>query len=156
MATRVLHTLRCLHFIVARLGHNSSSSYVFIYTTCIDILSSFPVEIEKLLYEMQPAELGRIPEHPQERCYDLFFLNLAEPFSLALPPSICEKLFIAAAVPYLERQNDIRLLGLLEAAHSMFLAVLVAPQCSHLIPKYLSYYLVRLFQVRLCGTTNST
>ena len=133
------------------MGHTSFSAYNFIYTTCIDILSGFPIEIETLLREMQPAELGQIPEHPQERCYDLFFLQLGEQFSPVLSSSFCEELLITAANPYLEGKNDIRLLEMFEAAHSMFLAVLVAPQCNQLSFKYLSSYLSTLFQVRFCN-----
>ena len=151
IASNAFRTLRCLHFVIFRMGHASYSAYNFVYLACTDILSSFPAETEMLLREMQPAKLRQIPEHPQERCYDLFFLNLAEQFASILPASVSEELFIAAAKPYLERHNDSRLAEAFEAAHSTFLAVLIAPQCVQVASRYLEYYLMTLFQVSSYG-----
>ena len=129
------------------MGHTSYSAYNLVYLSCIDVLSRFPIDPETLLREMQPAELGQIPGHPQERCYDVYFLNLAEQFASILPASFCEELLIAAAKPYLERHNDDRLAEIFEAAHSTFLAVLIAPQCAQVTSRYLEYYLMTLFEV---------
>ena len=107
------------------------------------------METETLLREIQPAQLRQIPDHPQERCYDLFFLNLAEQLATVLPAPVCEDLLLAAASPYLERHDDGRLAEIFEAAHSAFLAVLIAPQCAQVALRHLECYLVTLFQVSI-------
>lgn len=148
IAVQTLLTLRSLYFVSARLGHNAFSQYTFVYLTSIDILSNYPVQAEAFLREIRPTEFGRIPEHPHERNYDLFFLNTAEHFTLSLPSSVNEDLLIGAASPYLGTGNDSNLVEIFEAAHSVILSALTAPQNSDLTNKYLRFYADVLFKVR--------
>lgn len=149
MAIQTLHILRNLYFVSSRLGQNASSQYTFVYLTAIDILHNYPLQAEAFLREVRPAELGRIPAHPLDRCHDLYFLNIAEHFTLAVTPQTNEDLLIAAAVPYLSAGNDPRLLEILEAAHSVMLAVLATPQNTELSAKHIPFYIEALFKVRL-------
>ena len=147
IAAQVLHILRNLYFISSRIGHNSLSQYNFVYTAAVDILSKYPLHAEKFLRDVQPTELGRIPDHPYERCQDLFFLNAAENFTLDIPPELSEELLLAAAAPYLGTGGDVRLNEIFEAAHSVFLAVFSGPQNLEITTRLLPIYLGTLFQV---------
>ena len=139
--------LRDLYFISSRLGVNSFTQYTFVYLTAIDILSQYPAQAEAFLREIQPAEAGCIPQHPLDRCLDLYFLNTAEHFTLVLTPKANEELLIAAATPYLGVGGDQRLLEIFEAAHSTVLAVLAAPQTADLVAKHIYTYVDVLFKV---------
>ena len=139
--------LRNLYFISSRLGRDGFSQYTFVYLTAIDILSKYPVQAEAFLREIRPAELGRIPQHPLDRCHDLFFLNTAEHFTLVLTPNMNEELLIGAATPYLGIGGDQRLREIFEAAHTVMLAVLAAPQCADMTVKYMPFYVDALFKV---------
>jgi len=131
------------------MGQNSFSQYTFAYLTAIDILSNYPTESEAFLRDIQPVELGHIPSHPLERCLDLYFLNTAEHFTLALSPQTNEELLVAAATPYLVSGGNNHLLEIFEAAHSVMLAVLVAPQSADLTAKHLPFYVDALLKVVL-------
>lgn len=148
MAIQTLHILRNLYFVSSRLGQNASSQYTFVYLTAIDILHSYPLQAEAFLREVRPAELGRLPAHPLDRCHDLYFLNIAEHFTLVASPQTNEDLLIAAAVPYLSAGNDPRLLEIFEAAHSVMLAVLATPRNTELSAKHIPFYIEALFKVR--------
>ena len=117
------------------------------YLTAIDILSKYPIQAEAFLQEIKPAEFGRIPEHPHERCHDIFFLNTAEHFTLNLSCATTDELLLGAASPYLNAGSDPRLVDSFEAAHSVMLAVLSAPQASPLCAKYVPFYIDVLFKV---------
>lgn len=93
--------------------------------------------------------MGQIPEHPLERCLDLFFLNTVEHFTLVLSPKSNEELLMSAALPYLAKGGDNRLLEIFEAAHSVVLAVLASPKSAELAAKHLPYYIENLFAVCL-------
>ncbi|KAI4135132.1 MAG: hypothetical protein LQ347_000920 [Umbilicaria vellea] len=147
MAIQTLHILRNLYFVSSRLGQNASSQYIFVYFTAIDILHNYPLPAEAFLREIRPAELGRIPAHPLDRCHDLYFLNVAEHFTLVLSPQTNEDLLIAATMPYLSAGNDPRLLEIFEAAHSVMLAVLATPQNTDLSAKHIPFYIEALFKV---------
>ncbi|MCJ1297402.1 hypothetical protein MMC08_000188 [Hypocenomyce scalaris] len=147
MAIQALHILRNLYFISSRLGQNTSSQYTFVYLAAIDILHNYPVQAEAFLREIRPAELGRVPAHPLDRCHDLYFLNVAEHFTLILTPQANEELLITAAMPYLNAGNDPRLLEIFEAAHSVMLAVLATPQNADLTTKHIPFYVEALFKV---------
>ncbi|MCJ1398304.1 hypothetical protein MMC11_001501 [Xylographa trunciseda] len=146
MASLALHTLRNLSFVSSRLGPNSFSQYNYVYMSSIDILSSYPAEAEVFLREIQFQSSSNIPEHPHERCNDLFFLNAAEQFALCLPKSIVDELFIPSASRYLGVGNDRRLLESFEAAHSVVLAVFSCPQNHELVIQYLPFYITTLFR----------
>ncbi|MCJ1246000.1 hypothetical protein MMC30_003204 [Trapelia coarctata] len=144
IAIQTLHSLRNLYFISSRLGQNPFSQHTFLYMTCIDILSRYPAQAEAFLRDIQPADATRIPEHPQQRCLDLYFLNTAEHFAFFLP-SICESLLIQSATPYLATGNDPRLLEVFEAAHSVMLAVFACPQNQFIVVHHLPNYIENLF-----------
>lgn len=140
--------MRNLYFISSRLGANASSQYTFVCLTAIDILSQYPVQAEAFLQEIRPSSAGAIPQHPLDRCHDLYFLNTAEHFTTVLAPEVNEAMLIDAATPYLGPGSDPRLLEILEAAHSVMLAVLSAPgAASGLFAKHIRPYIEILFQV---------
>ena len=147
LAIQTLQILRNLFFISSRLGQDAFSQYTFVYLTAIDILSNYPIESEAFLREIQPVELGRIPMHPLERCLDLYFLNTAEHFTLVLSPHTNEDLLVGAATPYLAAGGNNHLLEIFEAAHSVMLAVLVAPQSVEVTAKHLPFYVDALLKV---------
>ena len=145
LATRCLEILRNLHFISHRFGQTTSSQYMFIYFTPMDILSQYPRQAESFLASIKPQEAGRIPAHPLDRTLDLFFLNSAEHFTLTVPASTNAQL-LDAAFPYVQSQGDPRLGELYEAAHSVVLAVFAAPQNSDVIPRHIPLYVEILLQ----------
>lgn len=147
VAVQSLQILRDLYFISSRLGANAFAQYTFVYLAALDILAQYPVQAEAFLRDVRPAEAGRIPLHPLDRCLDLYFLNTAEHFTLVLTTQVNEELLIAAATPYLGVGGDQRLLEIFEAAHSTMLAVLAAPQNSDLVAKYIYTYVDVLFKV---------
>lgn len=147
IAMQSLHIVRNLYFITSRVGQNASSQYTFVNLVAIDILTQYPDLAENFLRTIKPAELGQIPEHPLERCLDLFFLNTAEHFTLTLPPQSNEELIISAALPYLAAGGNNALLEIFEAAHSVVLAVFAAPQNADVAAKHLPFYVDTLFAV---------
>lgn len=146
LASKALHTLRHLYFITSRLGPASFSQHTFVYLTAIDILSTNPTAATKFLSLIAPPHLGAIPSHPLDRILDLYFLNTSEHFSLVLPATINEDLLVAAAVPYLASfSSSPGLAQNFEAAHSVMLSVLSAPQSAELTAKHLPFYIDALF-----------
>ena len=115
--------------------------------TAIDILSQFPVQAEAFLREIRPSSAGSIPQHPLDRCLDLYFLNTTEYFTTVLSPELNEELLVIAATPYLGLGSDQRLLEIFESAHSVMLAVLSAPQNSDLFAEHIHPYIDVLFRV---------
>ncbi|CRG90503.1 hypothetical protein PISL3812_07547 [Talaromyces islandicus] len=144
IAVQSLHILRNLYFITSRAGQNSSSQYSFVNLVAIDILTQYPDLAENFLRTIKPIELGHIPDHPLERCLDLFFLNTAEHFALTLSPQTNEELVISAATPYLAAGGNNHLLEIFEAAHSVVLAVFSSPQNADVYPQNLSVRQFRL------------
>lgn len=149
MAIQILHILRNLYFVSSRMGSNAFSQHIFVYLSAIDVLSGYPIQAEAFLREIQPVEIGRIPQHPLERCHDLYFLNTSEHFSLILSMQTNEDLLVKAATPYLGLGGDQRLIEAFEAAHSVMLAVFSAPQNTDLTIRHLCPYFDALFQVRI-------
>ena len=146
LASQALHTLRHLYFITNRLGPASFSQHTFVYLTAIDILSTSPTHTTKFLSLIAPPHLGVVPSHPLDRTLDLYFLNTSEHFSLILPASINEDLLVAAAVPYLASLSaSPGLAQNFEAAHSVMLSVLSAPQSAEVTAKHLPFYIDTLF-----------
>lgn len=129
------------------MGASTFSQYTFVYLTAIDILSQYPIQAEAFLREIRPAENGLTPEHPLDRCHDLYFLNTAEHFPTTLTARVSEDLLISAATPYLGVGSDHRLIELFEAAHSVMLAVFSAPQNSEIVAKHIHPYFDALFKV---------
>jgi hypothetical protein len=121
---------------------------MFVNLAAIDILSQYPHLSVDMLNSIRPTAPDRIPDHPLDRCLDLFFLNTAEHFSHILSPEQNEELLIAAALPYLEAAGDKKLLEIFEAAHSVILSVLAAPQNADLAARHLPFYLNTLFTVQ--------
>lgn len=150
MATQALLTLRHLYFIAARLGPNSSSQYIFVYLTAIDVLAVYPTHSESFIKAIAPTSLGRIPQHPLDRTLDLYFLNTAEHFSLTVSPKTSQEILLGAAAPYLEAGANPHLLDILEAAHSVTLSVISSPKCIDLAGQHLPFYVNALFSVSCC------
>jgi hypothetical protein len=147
IASQTLQTLRHMYFITSRLGPASFSQHTFVYLTAIDILSAYPMHTDKFLKSIAPPQLGQIPRHPLDRILDLYFLNTAEHFSLVLSPATNENLLVASAVPYLAAGGNHNMLPVFEAAHSVMLAVLSAPQSAEITAKHLPFYIDALFRV---------
>lgn len=149
LASQALHTLRHLYFVTSRLGPASFSQHTFVYLTAIDILSAHPTHATKFLNLIAPPHLGTIPSHPLDRILDLYFLNTSEHFSLTLPASVNENLLVASAVPYLASfshpTTNAHLAPSFEAAHSVMLSVLSAPQSAEVTAKHLPFYIDALF-----------
>lgn len=103
---------------------------------------------EAYLRDIKPAELGKIPQHPLDRCMDIFFLNTAEHFTPVLDSNAANDLLIVAASPYLRVDGDRRLLEAFEAAHSIMLAIFAAPHNLELTAAQLEPYALVLFEVR--------
>jgi len=147
LASQALHTLRHLYFITSRLGPASFSQHTFVYLAAIDILAAYPNHTDKFLKSIAPQQLGQIPRHPLDRILDLYFLNTAEHFTLILSPATNEDLLVASAVPYLAAGENRHILPVFEAAHSVMLAVLSAPQSADITAKHLPFYIDALFSV---------
>ncbi|KAF2112599.1 hypothetical protein BDV96DRAFT_648851 [Lophiotrema nucula] len=147
LATQALHTLRHLYFITSRLGPASFSQHTFVYLTAIDILGGYPIHADRFLKSIAPQQLGSIPRHPLDRILDLYFLNTAEHFTLVLSSTTNEELLVASSVPYLAAATNHSLLPIFEAAHSVMLAVLSAPQSAEVTAKHLPFYIDALFGV---------
>lgn len=156
LASKSLKILRNLSFISSRIGHNSTSQFVFVNLTSLDILTQYPELAQEFLESIRPSENGLIPEHPVDRCLDLFFLNTAEHFTLVLSPDVNERLLISAAMPYLAAGGNNNLLEIFEAAHSVVLAVLAAPKSADMAAKHLPYYVDTLFNVCLDSSSFPT
>ncbi|KAL8738552.1 MAG: hypothetical protein Q9181_000659 [Wetmoreana brouardii] len=112
-----------------------------------DVLSQYPVCSEAFLREIQPTDCGIIPQHPLDRCLDLYFLNTAEQLALVLDTKAASDLLVVAASPYLGVDSDQRLLEAFEAAHSVMLAVIAAPHNVSLAISQFESYTKVLFQV---------
>jgi hypothetical protein len=147
LASQALHTLRHMYFITSRLGPTSFSQHQFVYLTAIDILAAYPMHADRFLKSIAPQQLGQIPRHPLDRILDLYFLNTAEHFSLVLSPATNEELLVASAVPYLASGANHNMLPIFEAAHSVMLSVLSAPQSAGITAKHLPFYIDALFSV---------
>ena len=113
----------------------------------MDILAAYPAQSEAFLHVIKSPDVSVIPEHPLDRCLDLFFLNTAEHFTLVLPSQTSEELLVAAAAPYLAAGGNNNLLAIFEAAHSVMLAVFSAPQNAELTTRHLPFYIDALFRV---------
>lgn len=143
IAIQCLHILRDTYFISHRVGQTSSSQYLFVSFTALDLLNQYPRAAENYLATTKPREAGAIPRHPLDRHHDLFFLNTAEHLTLIVSGRVNEEL-LQAALPYIQAQGDPRLGELYEAAHSVVLAVLAAPQNADLLPKHIPHYVETL------------
>lgn len=142
-----LHILRNLYFISSRTGQTGSSQQNFVFLAAIDILSQYPDLAENFLRSIKPSDIGQIPDHPVERCLDLFFLNTAEHFPVILTPEASEELLLSAAFPYLAAGANSLLLEIFEAAHSLTLVVFAIPHNAELAAKHLPFYIENLFAV---------
>lgn len=146
LAIQTLHIFRDLYFISHRFGQHSSSQYIFVNYTAIDILNQFPAQAEAFLTSVRSPEAGKIPAHPLDRLNDLFFLNTAEHFTLVLRPEANTELLINTAMPYVTTNGDRRLDELYEAAHSVLLAVFAAPQNGAVSAQHIPFYIETLLQ----------
>ena len=113
----------------------------------MDILAAYPIQADAFIHAIQPSDLSTIPQHPLDRCLDLFLLNTAEHFTLAIPSQTSDELLIPAASRYLSAGGNNNLLPIFEAAHSVMLAVFSAPQNAELTKRHLPFYIDALFSV---------
>jgi hypothetical protein len=111
------------------------------------VLTRYPKVSRSFIQSITPPHLGRIPEHPLDRCLDLFFLNTSEHFAKVLSQHDDEEMLVAGASPYLVPGGHRNLLEIFEAAHSVMLAVFAAPQNVDLTAKVLPFYVDVLFKV---------
>jgi len=144
LAIQTLHILRDLYFISHRFGQHSSSQYMFVNYTSIDILNQFAPQAESFLSSVRSKQTGIIPIHPLDRLNDLFFLNTAEHFTLTLHPQATEELLVKAVMPYITTNGDRRLNELYEAAHSVLLAVFAAPRNGAVSAQHIPFYVEAL------------
>ena len=144
IAMQCLHILRDTYFIAHRFGLKSSSQFMFANFTAIDILSQYPPQTESFLQSIKPVDIGRIPVHPLDRLQDLFFFNTAENFTLTLSPHTNQELLFSAAAPYVDPQGDPRLGEIYEAAHSVMLAIVAAPQNVDVAARNAPFYIETL------------
>ncbi|KAL4807369.1 hypothetical protein BDV18DRAFT_137537 [Aspergillus unguis] len=147
VSMQALHILRNLYFISSRVGQNSSSQHTFVTLAAVDILAQYPDLTENFLKSIRPSEPGRIPAHPLDRTFDLFFLNTSELFTTVVSPKFADDFFIQAAIPYLPAGGNNHLLEIFEAAHSLVLAVFAVPEKAGLATKHLPFYIDNLFAV---------
>ncbi|EMC99023.1 hypothetical protein BAUCODRAFT_573282 [Baudoinia panamericana UAMH 10762] len=147
VAAQALHVLRYTYFITSRQSSATFPQYVFVQLTAIDILAAYPREALTFVQTIKPAELGRVPAHPVDRSLDLFFLGVAEHFTLLIPQHVAEEVFVASAAPYLTSGGNNNLLPIFEAAHSLMLATFSAPQNLDITVKGLPSYMSTLFAV---------
>ncbi|GFF28787.1 peroxisomal membrane protein PEX17 [Aspergillus udagawae] len=147
LSMQALHILRNLYFVSSRLGQNASSQHTFVTLTAVDILAQYPNLVENFLQSVKPSELGQIPQHPIERCLDLYFMNTAELFTPVLSPKCSEELLIPATLPYLAAGGNNHLLEIFEAAHSVALAVFAIPGNAAIAARHLPFYIDNLFAV---------
>jgi hypothetical protein len=145
LAARSLHILRDLFFISHRFGQTSSSQYIFVFFTAIDILNQYADHAEAFLASVMPPKSNRLPPHPLDRTLDLFFFNTAEHLTLTVSATTNANLLEAAFV-YIYAESDHRLVELYEAAHSVVLAVFAAPQNADVIPRHVPVYLEKLLE----------
>jgi len=115
--------------------------------TAIDILTSYPDDAEVFLNNIRPRKAAHIPEHPYERCQNLFFFNVAEHFAACLRSVTNGGLIYRSAEPYLGINSDSRLSEIFEAAHSVVLAVFLAPHNHQVTAEQLPIYLKVLIEV---------
>ena len=145
ISSQILHTLRSLSPISSRLGH--LANYDFVLLSSIDLLTSSRPHALEFFTSILPSSLGYIPSHPVDRGMDLYFLNVAEHFTLLLPADVVADKIIGAAKPYLDLSATPRaelqgtqMKTLIEAAHSATLSALSAPHMSapaaHLLGPY--------------------
>ncbi|KAL8927424.1 MAG: hypothetical protein Q9172_001355 [Xanthocarpia lactea] len=145
-AVQMLKVLRNLYFISSHLGTDTLSQYSFVYLAAIDIVSQYPMIAEALLGELRPNKTGVVPQHPLDRCLDIYFLNTAEHFISILDTEVADNLVASAALPYLGASDEQRSLEAFEAAHSVTLAILAVPHNSHLAASRIETYINVLFE----------
>lgn len=143
----MLKILRNLYFISSHLGTDTLSQYSFVYLTAVDIISQYPMFAEALLSQLRPTEIGVMPQHPLDRCLDIYFLNTAEHFTTILNTKIADDLLASAAWPYLGTNDERNSLEAFEAAHSVMLAVMAAPHNIDLAASRIETYTEMLFEV---------
>ncbi|EME84823.1 uncharacterized protein MYCFIDRAFT_59925 [Pseudocercospora fijiensis CIRAD86] len=147
MAEQSLQILRSLYFITTRQGSATFSQYNFVYYTAMDVLGSYPLEVERVLHSMQPTSVGTVASHPLDRTLDLFFLNTAEHFTLTVPPNVTVNLLVPTVTAYLAAGGKGSLFSIFEAAHSVTLAIFSAPQNEEATVANLPFYVDSLFRV---------
>ena len=146
VAIQTLITLRNIYFISSRSAQTAFSQYQFVFLSAIDILSHYPIQAEAFLRDINPKAPGKFSDHPLDRCLDLYFLNVAEHMTALLSPDVNETLLLEACRPYLGIGSDARLREIFEAAHSVTLSVLSAPQNSELVSRHIHQYLDVVFE----------
>ncbi|KAL8811026.1 MAG: hypothetical protein Q9200_002115 [Gallowayella weberi] len=102
---------------------------------------------EGLLNEIQPTNAGTTPQHPLDRCQDVYYLNTAEHFAPILDTKMASSLLATAASPYLGTNGDQRSTEAFEAAHSVMLAMFAAADNIDVTASLLEEYIRTVFEV---------
>lgn len=120
LAEKSLTILGNLAFISSKFGYSAFDEWNFIYLSNIDILSRYPLKASHFISQNPPHKL---PEHPTQRADSLFYLDTLEQFIPVLPTQEIQKV-LGTVYLSLDCVSEISLRAHLEAAHSVFLAIL--------------------------------
>jgi len=132
-----LQILRDMDFVASH-GANAFQVYTFVYLTSIDSLVSHQQASISFLRAIHPGGPRDTPGDASRLGRELFYLNLAEHFAMALPPDECDRLIVQPAMPYVLPTGSAvvsspaspRMVEVFEAAHSAVLSVLSCPHNS--------------------------
>lgn len=153
LATKSLHIFRHLYFISSNHGANAFQVYTFTYLASIDTLVRYPEASAAFLREIMPQITGPGTGNSVRLTSELFYLNLAEHFSLVLSPEVCDALIVQPAMFYLSPSETThpsiamspRMIDLFEAAHSAVLSVMSCPQNAAITTRLAPFYAEALF-----------
>ena len=144
IAAQTLHILSHLHFI---LTHHATpkafSQYTFASLTALDILAAYPSSAHAFLTSIQPPRPSpESAQNPVDATRSLFFLNTSEHLVLALTADDIASLVLPLASDYLTPPSHTHELSaqIFEAAHSVLLSILSAPQNARIAAEHLPFY----------------
>lgn len=162
IASRILQILHEFYFITSRIGPGAFSSYNFVYYAAIDLLTSCPTDVAKLILTIAPIQcknsiprhggfwltsalVGKIPALFADRLRDLYFLNLCEQVAPVLSPAIYESVLIPYLSAYLVSDLEV-IHSHFEAAHSVMLVILASPQSAEIAATVMPFYVDSVFK----------
>ncbi|BFZ60355.1 hypothetical protein YB2330_001391 [Saitoella coloradoensis] len=128
MASFVVQIMHNLYFITARIGGDTVATYDFTFRVALDIICQRPGEADKLLTEMAPSVQPETIYHPINMSTSLFFLNMSEHLAPVISPLLFKEIVFPVAQAYMKTPVQVPCRPLFEAAHSVVLALIMAPQ----------------------------
>ncbi|KAI0202238.1 hypothetical protein F4808DRAFT_422512 [Astrocystis sublimbata] len=150
VATKTLHALRNLSFVLSRSGGKSFQQYTFTYLTSLDIISRYPDASTAFLQETLPPAPTIVPS-PLHQSLALFYLNTAEHLPLSLSTPSAEALIVSPATAHLAPTSwllspantppSTLTLELFESSHAALLSVFSCPQHSALTAPLVPFYI---------------